>query len=293
MKFEKEGSDGIGTLRTFSIISNDSIYLYNYWISTLFFLNKSSTIEKIKILDLHSSKIDGFYPPTLYPRTAAPLTVMKKKVIISGLNIFEPLDENYENTPSALLYDIEKDSIHYIGYPTLYHKGNWGGSFSYRSISHTIYKDNIVVNYPASDSLYIYDLETKNMISFYAKSKYTKKIQPVVSRRNFIPDKEIYINHYLNNISYDGVYYDKYRDVFYRLVGLPDKNAAIKDGLKKIRFSLIVIDNKHTIIGELDIPAYNYKYTNCFVSKDGFQIQVHSDNDDLLIFKTFSFYEKI
>ena len=95
----------------------------------------------------------------------------------------------------------------------------------------------------------------------------------------------------IQNLSYGAIHYDRYRDVYYRLAFLPDPEIDVQDEALRKPMEIIVLNNRFEVIGKSRIEDDLYWVNQCFVSPDGFHIQVKSDDDDILCFKTFV-YEK-
>ena len=95
---------------------------------------------------------------------------------------------------------------------------------------------------------------------------------------------------YMNTPSYEGVFYDKYRELYYRIARLPDTNYKIGNRGNNKPIIIIVLDSQLHYLGEEILPPAkegNYRINNCFVSKDGLNIQVLTDDEDKLIFEQY------
>lgn len=93
--------------------------------------------------------------------------------------------------------------------------------------------------------------------------------------------------HYIENLSYGAIHYDQYRNVYYRLAFLPDSEIDINDEALRKPTEIIVLNDRFELIGKSRIKDDLYWVNQCFVGPDGFHIQVKSDDDDMLYFKTF------
>ena len=285
--FEKEGNNGIGTLRAF-YLSDDTIYLFNYWNQMLYITNINGEVLKNKIIDLNTY-ISNINIPTILPRTLSPIYKIDNNLILSGFTSTEKDDENDSNTPTTVIYNIKNDSIHLINsFPPIYHTGFWGGDLNHRGIRYTIgKKKEMVISYSVDEYIYTID-STIHKKKYYAGGiNHTKKIKPISKNRN--PNsynQEDLIEHYMNNITYGGILFDKYREVYYRICLNPNNNSK-QDIILRKPASIIILDINFKKIGETFIPKYEYDISSCFISPEGLHIRVESDDDDIMTFKTF------
>ena len=94
---------------------------------------------------------------------------------------------------------------------------------------------------------------------------------------------------------YHNLMYDKYRDVYYRIVELPYElkvNESVFDDEKNREFSIIIFDKDFNIIGETKFPGNKYLYKMSFVGRDGLYISENNlanpdFDEDKLVFACF------
>lgn len=144
---------------------------------------------------------------------------------------------------------------------------------------------NWLINYPASDSLYVYNPSTGIRYSAYAG--YSKPTN--ITRGDFTNQQEKAINQF-RQYGYYGVLSDPINIVYYRIIRLPKENYDIdnyKEESKTQRLAVIILDSDLNIIGEslLDDGAYYPLF--CFVDSKGLHINAESEDDDFMIYRTF------
>lgn len=294
--FDKEGNNGVGTVLSFYYLNSDSIYLYNVLMGTLFLTNSRGMVKerhKLK-MSLNLTPDSLFIAPLLFPQTNSPLTKLGDELLISGFFPNEFEGENAVNRPVMTYFDCKNQTIrHSDSYPAIYHKGNWGGGFSYRNPFFTISPQNeIVLSFAADSQVRVHSIKTEDYREFYAGVGGEHKITPAekdIRMELFTYEKQR--RHYIQNLSYGAIHYDRYRDVYYRLAFLPDPEIDVQDEALRKPMEIIVLNNRFEVIGKSRIEDDLYWVNQCFVSPDGFHIQVKSDDDDILCFKTFV-YEK-
>lgn len=144
-------------------------------------------------------------------------------------------------------------------YPSIYHKYNWGAMYYYFP-SLTI-NDNkqLIISYPVSHKLYVYDLITEKKESVNGGSSLFLKISPFSNKKEEKPElKSEYTKYYQLNYAYGGIAYDKKRKLYYRLVLHPNKNyGETADPTRKK--SIIVLDENFNFLGEAFLP-FNKNY---------------------------------
>ena len=116
-----------------------------------------------------------------------------------------------------------------------------------------------------------------------------KRINAYDEKKEFIP----YLNDarikdwYYSNPSYRTVIYDKYRRLYYR-IGLLPREEKMKGFYNMKPSVLIVLDDGFNYLGEALLPDdVDLWTTECFVSKEGLNIQVLTDDEDFYTFYQF------
>lgn len=295
--FEKEGNNGIGTIFAFCYLNNDSIYLYNMLMQTLFLANSKGVVkEKHKWEMSRNLTPDSlFIAPLLFPRTNSPLIKVGDELLIAGFFPNEFKGENAENRPVMTFFDIKSQTVrHSDSYPAIYHKGNWGGGLSYRNPFFTVSpQDEIVLSFAADPQIRVHSVKAGDYREFYAGIGGNHRIKPAeeeIRMELFTQEKQR--RHYIQNLSYGAIHYDRYRKIYYRLALLPNPEIDIRDEALRKPIEIVVLNDRFEVIGKSRLKDDSYWINQCFVGPDGFHIQVKSANDDLLCFKTFVYEGK-
>jgi hypothetical protein len=99
----------------------------------------------------------------------------------------------------------------------------------------------------------------------------------------------MYDNHrarewYMTNPSYESVFYDNYKKLYYRIARLPLKEYIPSDQNRKPKI-IIVLDSNLNYLGEVSLPKdVKLEMFNCFISEDGINIQLLNDDEDNLTY---------
>ncbi|MCM1110374.1 MAG: DUF4221 domain-containing protein [Clostridium sp.] len=237
--------------------------------------------------DIHIP-INGEYSVAPYPQTITPYIVKSKYHYLQGVNGPE-IEKSKPGT--SIVYDWESDSV-MMGnvYPQCYGDYNsitlnWG-MFAYRLTS-IVVNDNgeITTNFPASDSLYVYNPFTGSRKSYFAGLTEPIEIKPHENKSY----EDIFIN-FIINYQYSGIVYDRYRQLYYRIVLHPYPNydaENLREECRKKPVSIVILDNEFNKVGETILPDKLYYASNVFVTNEGLNIQAVSDDDDIMEFATF------
>lgn len=229
--------------------------------------------------------------PYSFTNTFAPLKEYNNKIITIGFVTGETSLETFENRPVLSIFDLcNKSNDYIVNYPELYVKYNWGGGLTYRLAYYDLCSESIVVSFPASHNLVKYSLLTGEQTSSYAGSSAIEYIKSFPYPKDNPIDEEKAWEWYMNNPSYEGVLYDKYLDRYYRIARLPVKTFDKDEVGNNKPIVIIILDKNLQYIGEVNLPDETRFFpTNCFVSEEGFNIQVLTDNEDKLIFYQYKF----
>ena len=292
IKFEREGANGINSVTSYLIINEDSIYLYDRTTHLLSLANDRSIVkDKKRINIVRCLKGDSIFAPSeLFPRTNSPILKIGDELLLSGTLFYEFEGENDSNRPVMAFYNLQKNTIRYSdSYPSMYHSGNWGGSFTYRFPYYTLSPNNeLVISFAADHNIRVHHVDSLQYHEFYAGTKEDIVIEPVeksLDFEHFSPEADR--DHYVHSLNYGCIHYDSYREVYYRLAGHPDSSIDPKEGVLRKPMSVTIFDKNFQIVGETMLPQELYLLNQCFVGPDGFHIQVESEDDDIMRFKTF------
>lgn len=266
------------------------VYLYNY---TDHVVIKADLNESLPPSETNLSKNliqrKDFFPPIPYIGTCAPLIVYGQYIILSGFVAGEDRGENPHNRPSIVVIDESNGNVNNaVNYPDLYASGNWGGGFCYRRPYCTMGPNgNVIISFPAFDSLVEFNIITRDVRSYPAKTSQISYIKPFSRRKGVLPSSTAEIEWYMKTPSYENIVYNPYRMVYYRFFRLPDVDYSISSYGNHKPIGIIILDEKMEAVREVILPDNNYNLNNCLVTEDGLLIQKITDSEDELAFDIF------
>lgn len=219
-------------------------------------------------------------------------------LLLSGAFFGELEGENAFNRPVLAWLDLQNQKISYSdGYPDIYHTGYWGGDFTYRFPYYTVnMAQEVVLSFAADPNIRVHKRnETARSKIYYAGIGKGEEIIPPVDgsiNTNAMDNHDLFL-HFAQNLNYSCIHYDRWKNVYYRLVQLPCRSDInVNAPIIRKPLAIIVLDNNFRIISRKMLAEYDYLINQCFVSEDGFHIQVRSTDDDIMRFKTFKLYLK-
>lgn len=294
--FEKEGADGVGEIQGYCYHNADSIYVYAYGSGRVQRADRSGKVAKHhRLFDPDAIAEDTTqFLTSPYAETRTPLLYRDGKLIMSGGFFAETTLERADNTFVTLLYDEARAKVNYANpYPEQYRKYDWGGGFFYRQPSVALAgTGELLISFPADHRLWRYNLQTGVRDSLYAGSRVIKEIAPFSTEKKMFPDdvpEHLFSEWYYSQSSYEGIYTDPYKQLYYRIARLP--NASHRAGTFNDKpVVVIVLDRELNYLGEEQLPSgVAYDTFNAYVSPEGLHIHIRDAQDaEHLIFYTYN-----
>lgn len=281
-------------IRGYYYLNKDSIFLYSQSVGNgmLYGMDRDNNIFVKYPLKRESYVDSQIIYPSPWCRTWTPLKKWENKIIAIGFFAEETTVETPSNRPVMIISDINNRNIEYsVNYPEQYSKYNWGGDFTYRLPFYDIKDENIMVSFSAHHYLISHSLITGEEKEYYAGCSAISEIKSFPKSKKRILDETDVVDWYYKTPSYEGIYYDKYKKYYYRVAKLPvSESEYIKDEYNFKPTVIIVLDEQLNYIGEAFLPAdIRFRTMNCFVSHEGFNIEVLTDDEDKITFYQYSF----
>ena len=202
--------------------------------------------------------------------------------------------EVWKTIPMFNSLNLKNGHIHTlpIKYPDIFEddvKVPAGGGYEF-TYDYNYKQERLVCSLTGYDSIMVTD-DLKQVRWYNGKSRYLKSMRPKV----YEADGFDWLREATENPAYHNIMYDKYRDVYYRIVELPyelKQNESPFDTPKGREFSIIIFDKDLNIIGETKFPGNKYLYKMSFVGRDGLYISENNlanpeFDEDKLVFACF------
>jgi hypothetical protein len=277
MKFDMRGPNRIGIYKGAFIHNFDSIFVLSGTYYTDFFLidttgtvKRQFSVDSINIGEFHTALTP------LYSHFSME-AVFLNGILNLNTRVLTAISNADLHTQSICIsYDIGKGELAYrFKYPEFddTHKARLG----YYSRTHN--GGDLVYSFRHLDDLYILkengDYEIIPCPSQFQSQDldwYNNRTDPI----------EIQKERVMENPSYGSIMFDKYRKLFYRIYfpGYKLKSGESVDLYSEYPplFSIMVLDENLTLIGETLMPPKTYDPLMAFVAKDGLYFAMHPDN---------------
>ncbi|MBQ4056379.1 MAG: DUF4221 family protein [Bacteroidaceae bacterium] len=298
--FDREGPNGIGpVLFGFYVKDFDHIYIPSVNESFIY-LTDTTGVLRNKI-DFSCTE-DGLKTKSAHYTNLnyGQLTFMGESLYIPQVLNTSLGERMVEESPIGVLVDtiIGKTTRFPMNYPYVIPYNQRHEAIHGTMESTQIYDGkNLIVAFNKDEKLYKVDKQGK-VETFPAKSRYL----PRLKFPKFPEDFSQTLKKTCETAEYRNVFYDKYRNVYYRFVSLEAELASNENYHKilhagKVDFSIMILDENFNILGETRFPAFTYVPHICFINKDGLYLSTshfkrEDYSDDVLRFQRIELVKK-
>lgn len=279
-------------------LPQDNIVINSFYILTPEnILVQDRNIFEYYILNANSEIIDSIFlvPEKQMPipeiGNTNPVFVNENDLYFIGYSggIFK--NERREERPIITKINLLNKSIRYFGYyPNNYYKYNYGG-LNYQKVYNTIntLSNNVVISFPASPNIYTFDISTKEFVEHETNNVLIPQIIPFSKNQEWhgALAKQDYVEYYYSNPSYADIYYDKYRNLYYRIVELP--NSDFDYNKKETYFknkAVEILNHEFICVGQIKIPQRIFSQS-AFITEKGIYFLAFSKSNKDWVFKLF------
>jgi hypothetical protein len=222
--------------------------------------------------------------------TIQPLLVKDSLVYSLGFALLE--GNHFRNDLRFVLCgSTKKEKEFYVNYPKFYNDKNWGGTYL-RMVYGTIVDDSImVISFPVTSDLAVFNSKSKSIRNVNCYPNIENVVSPVANL-NETKIKQIDVaKHFFKQYSFQALIFDKYRNVYYRILNkpMPIKNND-KNSIGNLNKLILVYDNKFSYLGYKEIQGSLYSNTTLLIHPKGLLIQKlkNSKDEEHIYFDLFS-----
>jgi Domain of unknown function (DUF4221) len=208
--------------------------------------------------------------------------LLRKDSIVYSLG-FALMEGKFNNNDFrfVLCASSRNEKKFYVNYPKSYYGKNWGGTYL-RMVYATNVKDSlIVVSFPASNELAVFNVLTNTTRYIDCFPNIDSVVTPVSTMKD-LKIKQIDIaKHFFKQYSFQGIIFDKYRNIFYRILFKPIamKNKA-KNSIGNLAPQILVYDSTFKYLGFTQIDGNIYSNSTYLVHPKGLFVQKINDSND-------------
>ncbi len=292
LKFEKEGDQGVGNVVDFYVQSLDSIFLFTSHSGAIYLTDLNQTYQdKISFILPEGYGDPDFRPGPFNSDPIVRGSSMLAKIVVPG-NYRDLKEEMLSKQYLSVELDIETGGVAFTAHQ--YPKGYLSQGLRIPNFSMAASPEKVVYSFFSDHNLYVAGSAEEKLEAVPAPSNYLPEFFPTLSRS---AERTEYMTYHFASPRYERLFYDKYREVFYRFC-FPAVEVASEEELDQLRgfpkdFSIMILDKDLKMLGEKRFDGYNYVTNNVFVAREGLYISVnHPDNyDNEEDFLSFVLYE--
>jgi hypothetical protein len=267
----------------FLITDWDSVFVGLYNRPNFLMLNKQSEVTDLLVL---KEKVTN---PVFLSR--APITRFDNAFLTASSPI-HTFDQDYWKNPLFTSISFHNKSVNQFYRPPLVNGFKIYGGF-HNHHSYTLNKDAgiIVSNLSFDSNLYVYSIKENKLIkTVHRPSRYFDEVPAF--QKVYQEFSEGSQEHYIENPSYKSILYDKWRDLYYRIV---EQGVELKDTKGNFNTwydkkpSVIILNSEFEVLGETDLLQSMYRISDAFVGEKGLYIAANNEknpryNEDEMVF---------
>jgi len=261
-----DGENGVGTVESLHVHNLDSIFLYERGIIKI--INLQGRVKTSFNLIRGMSDDFGF----VFANHTFRLNFIPKIKSVLLNNIYGMQNRSHAlEMPFAAICNFSDRKIYAV--PIMYsdYLKNKRGDFGYHwgvNMLEILDDGRVVYTFPPESNIYTHNLLTEKNDSYAAPSKFTKSTVPPLESTS---DRIKIRKHLIENPTYYGVMFDRYKNLFYRIHRGGREFTTNDDGneLRDVNFYITVFDSNLNYIDEIELPKNNYIQFVWFVTSKG------------------------
>lgn len=261
-----------GVFNNFWSLSKDSFLIYMSNERSLFLLNRDNVVlDSFKF----SLKDNNSYIKTSISNLQS-ATIYSGNVYLIGYGIADKITKSSNNSFVVNKISSKKRVQNLVQYPEDYFEKDLGFLF-YRMVYSEVVNDSfLLISYPGSDYISILNMNNENI---QLKKLYPEINSLISDFKSFKPvvkglrKREKAIHHFFSQYSFQKMIYDKYKNIYYRVLLLPPSIDELKSNRFGVREKIILVYNSNFDYLGYSLLSKSYSNTNLFVTEDGLIIQ--------------------
>lgn len=282
IKMDKSGPNGVGNLTGFLASSIDSIFIYSYNTASLHLINKSGEI----LNKYNLSGAEFKYQNRPFVSIANPIVKIGDKIFLNSFGSRNEYSKNNDKKEKLILeLDLNtKNKKYFFEYPDIYGTGIWGTTLHLMYNSYNPHKKEYIISFPIDNDIYVVNND-HNTNKYLAKASFVNTIEPLSKSTKISappPIEEAYVVRSQPN--YSSIHFNPYSHQCYRIAYRSISEVDFYSGdFLKSRFreaSLIVMDERYSYIGQIDMEKYKYIPDYQFYNENGIHILKLDLNDE-------------
>jgi hypothetical protein len=223
------------------------------------------------------------YIGTPVPDNRNPIFIVNDSLFIRCYPWLDPMkNEYFEIGKLKMGINLNTNNIFYfMSYPDFIWNQNktYPVQFYNESCTYNNIQNRFIFSFPADHYVYEVSSNGKTIKKHWAGSAYFEKTEALPKNTT---DNIKHAEHTFNNFHFERICFDKYRNVYYRLVWHPDAGTRFSFSKPRQAFrprlSIVILDKDFNQIGETLLPK---TVTNTFLFLDHEGLYIQSEVDDV------------
>lgn len=288
IKLEGKGPNGIGKLNGFYVHSLDSIFVLSSYSYSLFLTDTTGTIKNRYKLIKSEINDDSAMP---FVQTKAPMFIKNDTLYIPAIPDTEPFFTNYEKSNLLIALNLKTSVFKYkIRFPDVYKPNYWIYDHTMSSFAYNPNANKFVVSYPIDPKVYVYSqdsIQRKEVRSDFINNDISLSPLP-----KYTEDREELLTFQFSTDKFEAVYYDPYRNLYYRVCRKKYDERSIKKMIngesgKPPLSTIIVFNEKFEKLGEQTFENGIYSLYHFVITEKGIMLRKNGKSEDAVSYYLF------
>ncbi len=299
IKLEKEGPNGVGIASNFFVKSPDSIFVLATFQYSVSLINANGKLQRKYSYLFNDTGKERLGNGLISYGNDANQMMVKDNFLYAGASPFDDptLRRYYNKANASLVLNMLSGKADFLTtlpekWLKTYDEGYaLTGIQTELSQTYNTEKGKCVISYNVDESIYEVDMNTKNTKSYQANSCFFGEIPWYKKSKAVQHDVNDEFNYVTSQPHYSSIYYDKYRKMYLRFAGTPNKNKKSEyDDKVWFIYSVIILNENFEKVGETKLDE-NYQSSNLFVTEKGIYIKHYKKDDEHSYFTLFTIQE--
>lgn len=251
--FPSEGEKGISPITGFLYHNADSLFLLSSYYYKLFLVNRKGDILKKYNLQTQNFSKNKDVDALPLGNFWGLMTKIDSHLYLTSYPYLKPEKKDfYKSKKICMVLDLRRDSCFYVpfSYPEIYQKYAYPYVFSFFHRAYNPKKKHFIYSFPADQHIQVVDKEFKTVRKYLASAT----MEAPIRLNSFTTNQEEHISKQKQSNSYYSIYYDTYRDVYYRFAQKKEKNL-------KTTLIILVFDKNFNKLTEFQYESLDDTYT--------------------------------
>lgn len=283
-----EGPNSVRNLQggTFHFYTKDSFLFANSY-SEIFLMKNDSVLKKNRFIVPISNSV-------IFGDNSRKMVVVDNEIFLRHVSYLDAKTEKFSKSSILFKYnlltnqsDLCNISLHKNYSDSKYL--NMNPNFKNSTYTFNDKTKRFIISYTIFTDLYEYEIKQDMLLTEHNVRIDNTDTFSIPTKKN-MSSKESF-HHYLSNVLYHEIIYDKYRDIYYRFISLPipEYKLSIEEPYLHKPYKIMVLDNEFKVITIREFPQYRFHVKDWFINEDGLWLSNNNPNNPIFNENNISF----